>query len=158
MAPKPEEHYVSCVPLVPLEAAAGGFGPNQVMEEEWQWVRLEGHRPRPGMFVARVVGRSMEPRIHDGAYCLFRAPVVGSRQHKIVLVQLLGGVDPEKSERYTVKRYESEKARDGASWQHQPITLKPLNPDYQAITILGNEGDVLTVVAELVDVLDWEEA
>ena len=29
------------------------------------------HRLRPGMFVAQVVGKSMEPAIPDGAYCLF---------------------------------------------------------------------------------------
>ena len=32
------------------------------------------HRLRPGMFVAQVVGKSMEPAIPDGSYCLFAAP------------------------------------------------------------------------------------
>jgi hypothetical protein len=42
------------------------------------------------MFVAHVEGRSMEPRIPDGSLNIFRAPVVGSRQGKIVLVELIG--------------------------------------------------------------------
>ena len=43
---------------------------------------------RAGMFVAQVVGHSMEPGIPDGAYCLFASPVTGTRQGKTVLVQL----------------------------------------------------------------------
>jgi hypothetical protein len=31
------------------------------------------------MFVAQVVGKSMEPTIPDGAWCLFRGPVEGMR-------------------------------------------------------------------------------
>ena len=47
----------------------------------------------PGMFVARVVGRSMEPAIPDGAWCLFAAPVTGTRQGRIVLAALRDAVD-----------------------------------------------------------------
>ena len=62
-----------------------------------------------GVFVAQVVGGSMEPAIPDGAWCLFRAPVAGTRQGKTVLVQLRDATDPETGQRYTVKRYKSEK-------------------------------------------------
>lgn len=64
------------------------------------------------MFAAKVVGHSMEPGIPDGSYCLFVAPVAGSRQGKTVLVELRDALDPETGDRYTVKRYESEKASD----------------------------------------------
>ena len=37
------------------------------------------------MFVCRAVGRSMEPRIHDGDYVVFRAKPAGTRQGRIVL-------------------------------------------------------------------------
>ena len=99
------------MPLVPLKAAAGAFGDPQHMEEDdWQWVTVDSrHRLRPGMFVAQVVGKSMAPTIPDSSYCLFAAPVTGSRQGKIVLVQLRDDADPETGERYTVKLYESEK-------------------------------------------------
>ncbi len=45
------------------------------------WVRApENLRLHEGMFVATVVGRSMEPRIPDGSACIFRAPVTGSQK------------------------------------------------------------------------------
>jgi hypothetical protein len=99
-------------PLVPLKAAAGAFGdPQHIEDDGFEWVAVESrHRLRPGMFVAQVVGKSMEPAIPDGAWCLFRAPVEGTRQGKTVLVQLRDATDPETGQRYTVKRYESEKA------------------------------------------------
>ena len=153
--PQAAERYVSCVPLVPLKAAAGAFGdPQHIDETGWKWVSIQtAHRLRPGMFVAQVIGKSMEPAIPDGAYALFRAPVEGSRQGKTVLVQLRDGADPETGERYTVKRYASTKARKGDAWQHERITLKPLNPDFQPIELIGADEGQLRVVAELVDVL-----
>jgi type I restriction enzyme, R subunit len=156
--PRPEERYVTCVPLVPLKAAAGAFGDPQHSEDDgFEWVALESrHRLRKGMFVAQVVGKSMEPAIHDGAYCLFRAPVEGTRQGKTVLVQLRDANDPETSQRYTVKRYESEKAQQGDNWGQERITLKPLNPDFKPIVLSGADEGAVQVVAELVEVLDSE--
>ena len=153
--PQAAERYVSCVPLVPLKAAAGAFGdPQHIDETGWNWVSIQtAHRLRPGMFVAQVIGKSMEPAIPDGAYALFRAPVEGSRQGKTVLVQLRDGADPETGERYTVKRDASTRARKGDAWQHERITLKPLNTDFQPIELTGADEGQLRVVAELVDVL-----
>jgi SOS-response transcriptional repressor LexA len=105
------------------------------------------------MFVAQVVSKSMEPAISDGSYCLFRAPVIGTRQGKIVLVQLRNAIDPDNGERYTVKRYQSEKVTDGDSWRHTRITLKPINPDFQPIELMSSEEGELQVVAEFVEVL-----
>lgn len=61
------------------------------------------------MFVAQVVGRSMEPRISDGGWCLFESPVEGGRRGHVVLVQHRDIDDPETGGGYAVKRYESEK-------------------------------------------------
>jgi type I restriction enzyme R subunit len=153
--PRPEDRYVICVPLVPLKAAAGTFSdPQHVEDDNWEWVAVDPkHRLRPGMFVAQVIGKSMEPAIPDGSYCLFRAPVTGTRQGKIVLVQLRDATDPDNGERYTVKRYLSEKVTAGDSWRHARITLKPINPDFQPIELTGAEEGELQVVAELVEVL-----
>jgi phage repressor protein C with HTH and peptisase S24 domain len=143
------------VPLVPLKAAASAFGdPQRIEDEGFEWVAVESrHRLRPGMFVAQVVGKSMEPAIPDGAWCLFRAPVEGTRQGKTVLVQLRDATDPETGQRYTVKRYESEKAAKGDSWRHERITLKPVNPDFEPIVLTdANAGDV-QAIAEVVEVL-----
>ena len=153
--PQPSQRYLTCVPLVPLKAAAGAFSdPQRIDDDEFAWVAVATtRRLRRGMFVAQVVGKSMEPTISDGAHCLFAAPVGGSRQGKTVLVQMRDAADPESGERYTVKRYESEKAGDGDSWQHTRITLRPLNPDFEPIVLTGADEGSLKVVAEVVEVL-----
>jgi hypothetical protein len=70
-----------------------------------------------------------------------------------VLVELRDQVDPETGERYTVKRYESTKSQSGESWQHERITLKPLNPDFAPIELDPSDAEQLRVIAELVEVL-----
>jgi SOS-response transcriptional repressor LexA len=152
--PEPKERYATCVPLVPLKAAASAFSdPQQIVDDGFEWMAVETrHRLRPGMFVAQVVGKSMEPAIPDGSYCLFAAPVEGTRQGKTVLVQLRDATNTESGERYTVKRYDSEKAKHGDSWRHTRITLKPVNPDFEPIVLTGDEGQ-LQVIAEFVEVL-----
>ncbi len=153
--PAPQERYVTCVPLVPLKLAAGAFGEPQHLDDEgFEWTAIETrHHLRQGMFVAQVVGKSMLPAIPDGAYCLFAAPVAGSRQGKTVLVQLRDAADPETGERYTVKRYESKKAKAGDSWQHEKITLKPVNPDFQPIILTDAQAGQVQVIAVLIEVL-----
>lgn len=140
---------------MPLKAAAGAFGdPQHIEDGGFEWVEIPSrHKLRPGMFVAQVVGKSMEPAIPDGAYCLFRAPVEGTRQGKTVLVQLRDAADPETGERYTVKRYESKMVAQGDSWHHERITLKPVNPDFEPIVLSSKKAGAVEVVAEMVTVL-----
>jgi SOS-response transcriptional repressor LexA len=106
------------------------------------------------MFVARAVGRSMEPKIPDKSLCVFRANPQGSRQGKIVLVQHRGISDPETGGAFTVKRYRSEKSFDDQDeWRHLQILLEPINPEYQPIRLHPHsEGEVI-VVAEFIDVI-----
>jgi hypothetical protein len=151
--PSPEDRYVTCVPLVPLKAAAGAFSdPQHIEDDNWDWVEIQTKRRlRRGMFVAQVVGQSMEPLIHDGSYCLFSAPVTGSRQGKIVLVQYRGPGDPETGGSFTIKRYRSTKTGDqGEKWKHTQITLEALSPNCEAIVLSPeSEGDV-EVIAEYI--------
>lgn len=156
--PTAEDRYRTCVPLIPLEAAAGGFGDPQHIGEhdDTEWVAVDSrHRLRRGMFVARVVGKSMEPAIPDGSWCLFRTPVEGTRQGKTVLVQLRGDPDPDTGERYTVKRYTSEKAEADADggWRHARITLKPTNADFRPIVLSADDDDAFRVIAEFLEVV-----
>ena len=155
VTPREEEKYRTSVPLLTLKAAAGAFSdPQHVEDDDWEWIVIDTkHRLRPRMFVAQVVGKSLEPAIPDGAYCLFAAPVTGTRQGKTVLVQLRDAIDPETGERYTVKRYESEKTEEGDSWRHARITLKPNNPEYAPIEFTGTDEGQIQVVAEIVEVL-----
>jgi len=149
-----EDKYKTSVPLYTLKAAAGGFGESQSVEPDG-WAELKTtHKLREGMFVAQVVGRSMEPMIPDGAYCLFASPVTGSRQGRIVLVEHHSITDEETSASYTVKRYHSSKEIDEqGNWQHSEIRLEPLNPDFKPIILRGIAEDELRVVAEVVEVL-----
>jgi phage repressor protein C with HTH and peptisase S24 domain len=155
VTPREDEKYRTCVPLLALKAAAGAFSdPQHVQDDDWEWIALDTkHRLRPGMFVAQVVGKSMEPAIPDGAYCLFAAPVSGTRQGKTVLVQQRDATDPETGERYTVKRYECEKTEDGDSWRHFRITLKPVNPDFKPIVLTDADEGQIQVVAEIVEIV-----
>jgi SOS-response transcriptional repressor LexA len=144
--PLPVERYRTHLPLYTLRAAAGKFGADEEVEEE-DWVRApEGMRLTEGMFVAHVEGRSMEPRIADRSLNLFRAPVVGSRQGKIVLVELL-----DVHEKYTVKRYTSKKVFRDEEWEHESIRLEPLNPEFEPLDL---EPDRLRVIAEWICTLE----
>lgn len=144
------EPYVTHLPLYSLRAAATRFGQDEPVEGE-DWVRAPEHlRLTPNMFVVHVVGRSMEPRIPDGSLNVFRGPVVGSRQNKIVLVQLQGVLD--ETARYTVKKYTSRKVYSGGDeWQHEAIRLEPLNPEFQPLDLAP---DSFQVIAEWVCTLE----
>ncbi|MHB0928821.1 MAG: type I restriction enzyme subunit R domain-containing protein [Candidatus Nanopelagicales bacterium] len=152
--PAEKDKYRTCVPLYTLKAAAGVFGDSQAVEPDG-WVEPNTQRRlRTGMFVAQVVGRSMEPKIPDGGWCLFSSPVEGSRQGRIVLVQHRDIHDPETGGSYTVKRYESQKEVDGSGgWRHSEIRLVPENSDFAPIVLREGIDDVLRVIAEVVDVL-----
>jgi phage repressor protein C with HTH and peptisase S24 domain len=144
------EQYRTHVPLYSLRAAAGSLGEEMQSEAE-DWVRApEGMRLDPGMFVAHVVGRSMEPRIPDGSLNLFRFHPVGSRQGKILLIQRFGVTD--ESARYTIKKYTSKKVSTGEDeWHHERIRLEPLNPEFEAWDV---EPQDFAVVAEWLRVLE----
>ena len=150
-------HTERTVPVVSLKIAAGAFSGTQSLADEAEhWVQLpEGFASAPGLFVARVIGESMNKRIPNGAWCLFRANPVGSRQGKIVLVQHRDVTDPETGGSYTVKRYQSEKQGDGDGWQHERITLMPIssNSQYLPLVLVPKDEGAVRVVAEWVAVV-----
>jgi len=142
--------FVTHLPRYSLAVAAGKFLENHEIEEEGWEEAPSGLHPTPAMFVARIAGRSMEPRIPDGSLCVFRAGVTGSREGRLVLVEYDGGGT---NDRHTVKRYHSRKrtASDG-NWEHAIIRLEPLNADFDAWE-LNPEEDRFRIVAEFVQVL-----
>lgn len=156
LRPNDGDKWVTCVPLVPLHAAAGYFSdPQSVDWDGVEWVAIDtGRKLHAGMIVAKVVGRSMERAIQDGSYSLFSSPVTGSRQGRTVLVELRDARDPETGERYTVKRYTSEKVEDSEdSWRHVKITLIPNHKEFDPIELTGEAEEEVKVVGELVEVL-----
>jgi len=143
--------FVEYLPVFSLQAACGNFGRGMAVEP-LGWIKCPpGLKPDHNMFAAQVAGRSMEPKLQDGDYCVFRANPGGSRQNKLVLVQHSSIADPDTGGSYTVKKYTSKKkyAPDGA-WQHEEIILQPLNPAYSPIVIPNAEDEEFMVVAEVV--------
>ena len=150
--------YENCVPLLDLRVAAGGFSPTQeVNDSEQKWVALTGRvRPAKDVFVAQVVGESMNRRIPHGSWCVWRLHPAGSRQGKVVLAQHRDIQDPEYGGTYTVKVYGSEKEADGdGGWRHSRIVLKPDSTDASFTSIVLEDLDEgeLTIIAEMIEVL-----
>jgi phage repressor protein C with HTH and peptisase S24 domain len=144
------------LPVYGAQAAAGKWGPAMEVDGEPEyWTEApQGLRLTEDMFVARVTGRSMEPRIPANSLCIFRAgsALVGSRQGKLVLVMNYG--EPGEN-RFTIKRYTSIKRRTEEGWQHESIRLQPLNPEYDAWTL--DEDARLEVIGEFVTVLETQD-
>lgn len=148
------------LPLYGLRAAATKFGEGMATGEaagdNETWVRVPGLKLTPAMFVAHVVGRSMEPLIPDDSLCVFRSGVTGTRQGKYLLIEKFDENDF--AGRYTVKRYTSQKRQKRgeseeeaeAAWEHTSIRLEPLNRDFEAFEL---SPDRFRVIAEFVAVL-----
>lgn len=147
--------YIDHLPVFSLKAAAGKFSGSQTVEE-LGWVKVDGHKLNREMFVAQVVGKSMEPRIPDGSYCIFRANPTGSRQGKIVLAQYRGAPDSETGGQFTIKRYQSTKRHNpDDTWEHEEIRLEPLNPSYEPIIVEAKNADDVIVIAEFIGQLNY---
>jgi len=169
MAQKPEEapatriepvvnddvKYIDFLPVYSIKAACGYFGEGEDYSE-LGWIRVEGMgKLNRNMYVVQATGHSMEPRINDGDYCVFRANPAGSRQGKIVLVQHINYYDADYSGAYSIKEYASIKSYDEFdNWQHEKIELKPLNNDYNPIIITPDDGEDFRVIGEFVGVID----
>jgi len=149
--------YQGYVPIFDLEVAAGSFSDQQGLENpnEHDWVQLPEHiNTTEGMFVTRVVGESMNKRIINDSWCLFKANPGGSRNGKIVLVQHRNIEDPDHGGTYTVKTYHSEKVEEDGELINQRIVLKPETTAYGYSPIVIEEGDEgLVVVGELLVVI-----
>jgi hypothetical protein len=149
-----EEKYTTYLPLYTAKAACGYFGDGELVEESG-WIRAEGvGKLNRNMFVVQAVGHSMEPRIHDGDYCVFRGNPGGSRQGKIMLVQHRNFYDDDFGGAYSIKEYSSVKSYDEfGNWQHEKIELIPINKDYDIIIITPDDGEDFRVIGEFVGVI-----
>ena len=144
------------VPFYPISVAAGHLGEAaEAPAEPDEWLLTPDDVDlTENMFAAKIWGRSMEPLIPDGSICLFRTPVVGSRNGRRLLIEKFGERDS--TTRYTIKRYTSgKKQRADETWEHEWIRLEPLNPEYEPWFL---EPDQFRVVAEFVRVLPEDGA
>ena len=142
---EPEEP--GALPIYDLRIAAGAFSEGQIPEVEG-YGRVEGASPRPGLFVARVVGDSMDRVAPKSAWCLWQhfgaegvgGPAVGED----LVVRRPGGGDPELGE-FTFKRL----AEEPGGRKLVPVsTIR----EHQAIKL--GEGDEIKEVARFVALLE----
>jgi len=135
--------YVNSIPLVDISAAAGNFSELQY-NSELIWIEPPFNiSAKKGYFVCKVVGESMNKRIPNGSYCLFKQDEGGSRNGKIVLVESTSINDSEFGSGYTVKEYHSVKAVSNEGWKHESIRLKPLSNLEAYEDIVLSEDDLL---------------
>ncbi len=147
--------YVNALPCFDVKVAAGTFSPEQWIEE-CQWIEPPEHIAiREGYFVAQVIGESMNQRIPNGSWCLFKANPGGSRDGKIVLVQHREIQDPAYAGSYTIKVYKSQKVATGEGWQHQHITLEPRSnqSEFEKLVFDSCEAEELQVIGEFIAAL-----
>lgn len=146
--------YVNAVPVYDLKVAAGNFGEQQ-NPAELDWVELPTTiTPKEGMFVCQVIGESMNKVIPNGSWCLFEQDNGGSRNGKIVIVELTDYTDPDSGSNYTIKEYSSKKTTTEDGWKHEEIVLLPKSDqDYEPIVLRDDETVGLKVVGVFVRVL-----
>lgn len=149
-----EVKYIDFLPFYSIKAACGYFGEGEIVDE-LGWIRVEGlGKLNRNMYVVQAVGHSMEPVIHDGDYCVFRANPAGSRQGKIVLTQHHNYYDAEYAGSYSIKTYSSKKKFDEyGNWMHEEIVLEPQNHDYNPIIINENDSEDFRIVGEFVGII-----
>ncbi len=142
------------IPVLDIKVAAGSFS-----EEQWlqdcQYAELPDHfTAKPGFFISQVLGESMNRRIPNGSWCLFRPTGGGSREGKIVLVQSQDIQDPDTG-RFTIKRYSSEKQSTVDGWQHSSITLSPDSnlSNFQPIRVTDPGTSNFQVLGEYVAII-----
>jgi len=156
--PEEDQKYVELLPFYPLKIAAGGFKDSEIPVDPESWFKVEGLSTKrhlsPSMFVAQISGKSMEPIIPDGSYCLFTFETGGTRNGRIVLAQKSDIADQETGASYTVKTYRSKKiAGDDSDWRHESISLLPANSEYHEIVIPQEDAGDFNIVAFFLEVL-----
>lgn len=139
------------LPVLTLQAAASRFGQSGDVET-LAWLKVQGLRAARGTtrFVAQVVGRSMSPSIPSGALALFRAPIAGPLEGRVVLAEWREYADPETGGTYVLKRLGSVEPRAGGGVR---IRLESDNPEFPPLLIEAEEARDLRLVAELERIL-----
>ncbi|MFH1061954.1 MAG: AlwI family type II restriction endonuclease [Candidatus Omnitrophota bacterium] len=142
------------LPVYSLAAACGKFADGMEVKED-RWVFVDRKGLDETMFVVRAVGDSMEPRIKNGDYCIFKANPAGpySQRGGIYLFQYQGEPDPHTGGSYTIKGYQSHKGEDGFNIR---VELLPKNKSYSPLVFDQKDGDIslkLHFVAEFVGIL-----
>jgi DUF2075 family protein len=145
------------IPFYDLKIAAGTFSSLQQVENI-KYIELEEENNiSKEYFACRVVGESMNKIIPNNSICLFEKYSGGTRNGKIVLVELSDYIDSDTGSQYTIKEYTSKKTTSEDGWKHEEIVLLPKsNNAYEAIILRDDETINLKVVGIFIKVLGKE--
>lgn len=145
------------IPFYDFYAAAGSFSE---MQENKDFNMIEvplKYSTDQKYFSCRIVGESMNRRIENNSICIFKEPLGGSRNGKIVLIENYGKNDEDYNSSFTIKTYASEKrATDDGEWEHSVILLKPNSTEsrFKDIVLHEDDCDNMRIVGEFVAVLE----
>ncbi len=148
--------YTEYLPVYSLAAACGKFGKNDNVESEPEgWIRTSCKNMDETVFVVRAVGHSMDPKIKDGSFCIFKVVSGGpySGAGRVFLFQYQGDPDPETGGAYTIKGYRSHKGPDGLNMY---VELLPFNKTYSTLKFEEKDSDIpsqLNFIAEFISVV-----
>lgn len=116
------------IPVYGFKVAAGAWS-------EWQQARIvawvsppPGVRAARGLFLVQVVGRSMEPKVPDGAWCLCSRPWPNPGTGQIGIFLRSPSTEPEGGGTFTLKQYAPRAAGDAVGG-----ALKSRNPQFPPI-------------------------
>jgi type III restriction enzyme len=148
-----DEQFQTALPVYDLAVKAGSLGSEQ-QPAVVGWVRVARRPLEVDMFVAQVVGHSMEPGILHGTWGLFRSftaasgdPSATELDERRVVASLPSKTDPETGT-YTFKRWKVTKVGPGG--EPSEITLRPDNKALKSLVVNPNDAGV-RVVAEYLE-------
>ena len=130
------------IPYYDLKVAAGSFSEQQSVENI-KYIELDEVIPnRNNYFACKVIGESMNKIIPNGSICLFERYSGGSRNGRIVLVEMTDYTDPDSGSNYTIKEYTSKKTGSTDNWKHEEIVLLPKSTEECEPIVLRDEETV----------------
>jgi len=145
------------IPFYDLKIAVGTFSSQQQVETI-KYIELESETNlKKDYFACKVIGESMNKIIPNGAICLFEKYSGGTRNGKIVLVEMTDFTDSDTGSNYTIKEYTSKKTTSEEGWKHEEIVLLPKSDQSYFPIILRDEETInLKVVGVFIKVLGEE--
>ena len=157
--PENDEPYVISLPITSLKTAAGYWSQEQFdIEESSNWAETWGIPKdvkgpwEKGSFIAQVIGESMEPKVPNGSWCIFKPLTAEDLEGRIVLAWHAGVTDQETGGTYTLKKYHSELSSSDFG-DSKKIVLKPLNTAFEPIVLKPEDETQVRIIAELDKVL-----
>lgn len=142
------------IPFYDLKIAAGSFSEQQRVGEVQYIELMEAIPHQEDFFACRIIGESMNKIIPHNSICLFEKYTGGSRNGRIVLVELTDFSDADSGSNYTIKEYSSKKTTSEDGWKHEEIILLPKSTaDYSPIVLRDEETTRLKVIGQFVRVL-----